>query len=92
MQWDELVKAREGFSGNEMKKMTLSQESLQGLRMTSTNVIICSMYMVFIIVYVFVDKSKYLLSNHEDLFILSERFNQDPLESFFGQQWAIRVS
>ena len=32
--------------------------------------------------------SRYLLSQKEGLFLLSERFNQDPLESFFGQQRA----
>ena len=32
--------------------------------------------------------SKYLLSLKDSLYILSERFNQDPLESFFGQQRA----
>jgi hypothetical protein len=30
--------------------------------------------------------AKYLLSQKKGLFILSERFNQDPLEAFFGQQ------
>ena len=30
----------------------------------------------------------YLLSQKPGLFLLSERFNQDPLESFFGQQRA----
>lgn len=29
---------------------------------------------------------KYLFTVKKDLFILSEKFNQDPLESFFGQQ------
>ena len=32
--------------------------------------------------------AQYLLSQKEGLFLLSERFNQDPLESFFGQQRA----
>lgn len=34
--------------------------------------------------------SKYLLSTHknDDLFLLSERFSQDPLENYFGQQRA----
>ena len=31
---------------------------------------------------------RYLLSQKPGLFLLSERFNQDPLESFFGQQRA----
>ncbi len=38
--------------------------------------------------YSFIEVSKYLLSLKDGLFILSERFNQDPLESFFGQQRA----
>ena len=32
--------------------------------------------------------ARYLLSQKPSLFLLSERFNQDPLESFFGQQRA----
>ena len=32
--WEESVKKREGYSKEEMKRMTLSQETLQGLRMT----------------------------------------------------------
>ena len=32
--------------------------------------------------------TRYLLKQKPGLFILSERFNQDPLESFFGQQRA----
>ena len=32
--------------------------------------------------------SKFLLSQKEGLFLLSERLNQDPLESFFGKQRA----
>ena len=32
--------------------------------------------------------ARYLLSQKPSLLLLSERFNQDPLESFFGQQRA----
>ena len=32
--------------------------------------------------------AKYLLPQEKGLFLLSERLNQDPLESFFGQQRA----
>ena len=32
--------------------------------------------------------TRYLLKQKPGLFVLSERFNQDPLESFFGQQRA----
>ena len=36
----------------------------------------------------FVEMTKYLLSQGRDLFILSERVSQDPLENYFGQQRA----
>ena len=36
----------------------------------------------------FVDMARYLLCQKPGLFLLSERLNQDPLESFFGQQRA----
>ena len=42
----------------------------------------------FIIVYSFVEMAKYLLSLKPGGFLLSERFNPDPLESYFGQQRA----
>ena len=32
--------------------------------------------------------TEYLLSQGEDLFLLSERISQDPLENYFGQQRA----
>ena len=34
----------------------------------------------------FVEMTRYLLSQGKDLFILSERVSQDPLENYFGQQ------
>ncbi len=43
---------------------------------------------VYYTVYSFVEMTRYLLKQKPGLFILSERFNQDPLESFFGQQRA----
>ena len=42
----------------------------------------------FSAVYAFVEMAQYLLTLRPDLFLFSERFNQDPLESFFGQQRA----
>ena len=37
----------------------------------------------------FVEMARLLLSNKEDgLFLLSERFSQDPLENYFGKQRA----
>ena len=38
--------------------------------------------------YSFIELGKYLLSQRKGLFLLLERLNQDPLESFFGQQRA----
>lgn len=37
-------------------------------------------------VHSFIEMSRFLLDQKKGLFILSERFNQDPLEAFFGQQ------
>ena len=34
----------------------------------------------------FVELAKYLLEQDGVQYILSERFNQDPIEEFFGQQ------
>ena len=34
--WDAVVNKSEGYSADEKKKMTLSQETLEGLRMTGT--------------------------------------------------------
>ena len=68
--------------------MTLSQETLEGLRMTGTILFDVLFFMLFFKVYSFVELSKFLLSQREGLFILSEHFNQDPLESYFGQQRA----
>lgn len=43
----------------------------------------------FFTVHSFVEVAKFLLSsNKDDLFLLSERFSQDPLENYFGQQRA----
>ncbi len=39
-------------------------------------------------VFSFVDMAKYLLSKNDGLFLLSEKLNQDPLESYFGKQRA----
>ena len=52
---------------------------------------ILNLYCLFsFIVHSFVDVAKYILKKHseENLFILSERFSQDPLENYFGQQRA----
>ncbi len=38
--------------------------------------------------YSFVKVAKFLLKQSSGLYLLSEKFSQDPLESFFGQQRA----
>ena len=35
-EWDDCVQAREGFTNSEKMKMTLSRDTLEGLRMTGT--------------------------------------------------------
>ena len=42
----------------------------------------------FLAVYSFVELAKSLLKADGSRFLLSERFNQDPLEAFFGKQRA----
>ena len=45
-------------------------------------------FFFLIVVYSFVEMAKYLLSLKSGAFLLSERFNQDSPESYFGQQCA----
>uniref|UniRef100_A0A1X7U031 Transposable element P transposase n=1 Tax=Amphimedon queenslandica TaxID=400682 RepID=A0A1X7U031_AMPQE len=72
-EWKKSVEEREGFSIDDKKRTMLSQETLDGIQMT---------------IYGFVEMAQFLISQKEGLYLLSERFNQDPLESFFGQQRA----
>ena len=50
----------------------------------------CILYLVCLVVYLFsallcrTDK----IFTKESLFLLSERFSQDPLENYFGKQWS----
>ena len=101
-EWDAMVEAREQFSAAEKKKMKLSQDTLEGLRMTgmrnvmyirtcmlknynnSIKVITEHLFTFLHSVCSFVEMARYLLSQKPGLFLLSERFNQDPLESFLG--------
>ena len=59
-------------------------------RITNDRYIHAAAVVIYLIyaVYLFIEVSKYLLSLKDGLYILSERFNQDPLESFFGKQGA----
>ncbi|XP_070567945.1 uncharacterized protein [Ptychodera flava] len=73
--WDERVEAREHISKQNKNRMKLSRETLEGLRMTVKS---C------------VDLSRYLLGRPGVHCVLSEKFNQDPLESYFGNQRQMR--
>ena len=69
--WESTVKKRDGFSKSE-KALMLSSETREGLRIT---------------VHSFVAVVRELLQHPElkGKYLLSERFNQDPLENFFGK-------
>ncbi|CAB3994726.1 Hypothetical predicted protein [Paramuricea clavata] len=68
--WSNSVDALSEIPPKQKLKMKLSQQTTEGLKMT---------------VYSFVEIVKYLLSYPGIRFILSERFNQDPIESHFGK-------
>ena len=70
--WESTVKKCDGFSKSEKALMLLSSETREGLRIT---------------VHSFVAVVRELLQHPElkGKYLLSERFNQDPLENFFGK-------
>ena len=92
--WEDSVKARKDVKPAEKKRMLLSTETLEGLRMTGelfvqgvththhTNRIPS----ILLSVYSFTEMAEYLLSLKGVKFLLSEKFNQDPLESYFSKQ------
>lgn len=47
-------------------------------------------FVLLSVVYSFVDLTRFILTKHseENLFLLSERLSQDPLENYFGKQRA----
>ena len=69
--WKQSVENRRGeFTKTEMSGMQLSYQTLQGLEITVKSVVACV---------------KYCLNSGME-FVLTERFNQDPLEQHFGIQ------
>ena len=84
----------EGLSPSDKTASCLSKETLEGLRMTGiiaiiysynwkvTNLLLLHVY----VVHSFVELTKYLLALPGVRYVLSEKFCQDPLESFFGKQ------
>ena len=82
--WKELTRT-------EQKKMCLSTETLQGLRITGEQNVHEPYHAVTIsilsaAVTSFVEAARYLLQYPGFQFLLSERFTQDPLEAFFSMQ------
>ena len=87
------TKNRVDLSASEKRKLLLSSETMEGLRVTGKImhimfelhcVLILTVY--FFVVTSFVEMAKFLLSNGSPgFFLLSERVSQDPLENFFGQ-------
>ena len=73
-QWKESIENRSGnFTQLEKRKMFISWQSYEGVQIT---------------VYSFTELCKFLLQ-HGVKYVLSERFCQDDLENYFGQQRAI---
>ena len=75
--------------------MLLSPETLEGLRMTGNyNFYTTCMlhipihFFFYYVVKAVVELVRFLLSLPGVKYVLTEKFCQDPLESFFGQQWA----
>ena len=70
--WESTVKKRDGFSKSEKAIMLLSSETCEGFRIT---------------VHSLVAVVRELLQHPElkGKYLLSERFNQDPLETFLGR-------
>eukprot|EP00794_Sanderia_malayensis_P001655 gene1655-1842_t len=68
--WKTSVEEREGdFSDSERAKMFLSQQTYNGIKVTVRSLVECT---------------KYLLQNGLQ-YVLSSKFNQDPLEQHFGR-------
>lgn len=80
----------EEFTDAQKMMMRLSGETLAGLRMTGKCISMNDNidFIATITVHAFVEVTKYLLTlpGDDSKFLLSERFCQDPVESFFGQQ------
>ena len=96
-EWEASVRAREGFTWAEKTSMTLSKETLEGLRLTSVHIMYDCRHSILLIsisfiyaVRSFVEATRYLLTlpGVTGQYLLSERFSQDPLENYFSRQRA----
>ena len=70
--WIQSIENRPGnFEKSAKSKMFISWQTYQGLRITVKSIVACI---------------KFLLNNNICKFVYTERFNQDPLENYFGRQ------
>ena len=93
------VNGNDQYTATEKRKMYLSNETVEGLRMTGTcrstdhhHIHVHNIKFVNVLFHVvksFIEMTRFLLgqsSEGETLFLLSERISQDPLENYFGKQ------
>lgn len=73
--WLNSINERPGeFSKTDQGKMFISDQTYEGLQITSHSLVACI---------------KFLLSNQICQYVMTERFSQDPLENYFGRQRSI---
>ena len=87
---------KEGYNAGEKGKMLLSKETMEGLRMTGIlqnkctilkTIHVCLMnIIVLFLVTSFLEVGPILLEDQSVQFLLTERFSQDAVESYFGDQ------
>lgn len=93
--WEASVKSRQGFQSAERVKMVLSRQTREGLQITGMlnkflssahlHACVCHDQFFFITVQSFVELCECLLGLPGVSYVLSEKFCQDPVESFLGE-------
>lgn len=80
--------SRSGFTDSEKALMQLSREVLEGLHITGKKMVAYTLLFIHLTVKSFTHVTNYLLSLPEmkGHYLLSEKFSQDPIENYFGQQ------
>ena len=82
--WKKYVMNRDDLSKDAKSKLMLSQQTLDGLKITGKNNFYTYSFLLFIIqsyiVYSFIEVVPYLLSLNGAKFIFSDRFNQDNVD------------
>lgn len=80
--------SQKGLPLEQRKKLMLSDQTIEGLKITGKYIRSILIICMNILVYSFMELVPYLLSLDGANFIMSERFNQDNVEVFFGKQRA----